>query len=161
LALIWFLTFTAFAASRHVEDRTLRPTGLRFMSAGWLLASAAVLTVLTGTKGALSVYSSHERHVAQRACLQGLRGPLFSVDGYLALPWMTEAEPRFVLFYTYHLDRKAGREFERDGIAGLIRERYFASVVMPTGSEPQFEGARLDGYVRREENCAGLDIYTR
>ena len=161
LALIWYLTFAAFAAARHLDDHAFGRISATIIAASWLLAGMAVLTVLTGMQGARSVSASHERHVAQQACLRGLPAPLFAVDGYLALPWMTEAEPRFVLFYTYHPDRKAGRPFERDGVAGLIRERYFSTIIMPAGAPSEFEGALLDAYERQVSNCAGLDIYLR
>jgi hypothetical protein len=109
----------------------------------------------------ISNRDSHDKHVAEARCLRGLAGPVFTADPYLGLPWMTAPEPRFVLLHSYHRDRAAGHWFERDGVAGLIRDGYFASIVLGNGMAPAYDGARLDRYVLTTANCAGLDIYRR
>jgi hypothetical protein len=156
--LVFFLTFAAFAAGAHIAWSR---TALALVALGWTLAAIAALLVLTGTRGVISTRAAHEQHVAQRQCLKDVPGPVFPTDTYLTLPWMTDSEPRFLLVFPYRFDRAAGRAFERDGVGGLIRERYFGALVVPAGGKPEFDGARFDGYERRAANCAGLDIYYR
>jgi hypothetical protein len=83
---------------------------------------------------------------------------MFSLDPYLQLPWMHSEGPRFILAYQYAMEREQGRKFERDGIGGLIREKYFASIATTKGATPKIDGVDLDGYILRE-SCADLDLY--
>jgi hypothetical protein len=156
--LAFFLTLAAGAAGARTR---WNKAAMLMVALGWALAALASLMVIVGPRGIVDVRPSHELHVAQRECLKDLPGPVFPTDSYLALPWMTASEPRFLLVFPYRFDRAAGRSFERDGVGGLIRERYFAAIVHAAGAEPEFDGARFDGYERRVANCAGLDIYYR
>jgi hypothetical protein len=157
-ALVFFLTFAAVAAGARIA---WTKTTMSLLALGWALAAIASLLVLTGNRGVISVRASHELHLAQQKCLKDLPQPVFPTDTYLTLPWMTDSEPRFLLVFPYRFDRAAGRAFERDGVGGLIRERYFAALVIGAGGAPEFDGARFDGYERRVANCAGLDINYR
>jgi hypothetical protein len=161
-SLAFFMVFAGLAARARLPDSDDAVAPWRgLVVLGWLASAAASGSVLTGMQGVISNRGWHDNHVAEARCLRGIAGPVFTFDPYLALPWMTAAEPRFLLLHSYSRDRAAGRWFERDGVGGLIREGYFASIVLGKGMAPAYDGARLDRYVLTTADCAGLDIYRR
>ena len=162
--LTFFITFFSFAILRQVNVLSLhRAYNQVFISVGWALSLFAVLLVLTGKAGVISTRSHHERHIEQSDCLKGSPGPLLPYGNtYLSLPWMTNSEPRFNVFYNYSRDRVAGRWFEKDGVGGLINEGYFGTIVQSTGGIDNIDSAPLSkNYKLTKFNCAGLDIYLR
>jgi hypothetical protein len=161
-SVIYFLCLSTVAfAARLAGEAPLPVTATALLGAGWAAAGVAALLVLTGVAGVLSVRPNHDQHVAQKACLENLSAPAFFSNNYLALPWMSSSEPRFILSFPYRWERAAGRPFERDGVGGLIREGYFRTIVVSAGAPPEYDGATFAGYGRRVSDCAGLDIYYR
>lgn len=129
--------------------------------AAWIVQTLLVLAVLAGHAGVLSVRHWHDVHMARRACLATLPGPLLASLPYLSLPWITPQEPHFVLAYNYYMDRARGRVFEGGGVAGLVTDGYFATLALSSEQSPEIDGATLTRYVRIQENCAGLQIWQR
>jgi hypothetical protein len=159
----FFIIFTSFACLNELEGRGIDLASWRaYTLFGWILSAIAVGSVLMGLNGVLSVRDRHLTHVNQRACIQGLPGPMLPIaNPYLMLPWMSPHEPRFHLFYNYLRDRGAGRWFESGGVGILISRAYFGSIIMGAGVKPEFDGAAFTLYQRHKKDCAGLDIYIR
>ena len=147
---IVFLVLLIFAVLRALQDRDLdlRPWhGL--LCFGWILNIVATLSVLTGMNGVVSVKSWHDQHIAARPCVQELPGPMLPVlNPYFTLPWMSKAEPRFNVFYNYPYDRRAKRWFEFDGLNGLVKNGYFAAILLSPGDNTTVDGASLSGHYR-------------
>ncbi|MDD9878946.1 MAG: hypothetical protein OXR84_16050 [Magnetovibrio sp.] len=134
------------AGSERMEQMNWRPV----LAVGWVLSIVAVGTVLAGLNGRISVRHWHDRNTVERQCVDKLPGPLLPLNNlYLSLPWMTASEPRFNIFFNYGRDRAAGRVFERDGLAGLVREGYFATIILGAGNEPVVDGETLNGRYRQ------------
>ncbi len=153
--------FLALLASRSLTflDEKAWPKIITFvLTLAWSFEAIASASVVMGFKGTLSVRAMDTKYRAQQACTRNLPSPMFSLDPYLQLPWMHSEGPRFILAYQYAMEREQGRKFERDGIGGLIREKYFASIATTKGATPKIDGVDLDGYILRE-SCADLDLY--
>ncbi|MDP6883169.1 MAG: hypothetical protein QF830_03445, partial [Rhodospirillales bacterium] len=131
------------------------------LSLGWAVQGLAVLAVLGGLAGVLSVRPTHDHLMRNKACLDPAPRPLFVADIYLSLPWMTPGTPSFVLGYGYQTLRAEGRDMERGGIGGLIEEGYFAALALPLGTADTFDGARLDGYRPATAGCPAFKVFLR
>lgn len=128
---------------------------------GWGAQLVAVLAVVGGVTGSLSVRFMHDTHAAAKACMDAQPRPLYIRNHYLSLPWLNPDSPAFVLAYHYFEDREDGRTFERGGIGGLIRDGYFASMLLPEDTTDQFDGASLEGYERVPGGCPIYALYLR
>jgi hypothetical protein len=131
------------------------------MTSAWLAQSVAVLLVLGGLAGTVSLRFMHERFMDDKACLDMLPRPLFVADLYLSLPWMTPGSPPFVLAYGYDHHRRLGRPFEKGGIGGLIESGYFAALALPPDTSDVFDGGRLDRYERTKRDCSRFSLSER
>lgn len=127
----------------------------------WAVQGAACIAVLAGYGGVTDVRNVDARYRSQRPCVADLPAPMFALDNYLSLPWMHAGGPHFIMAYQYRVERINGQAFEGGGIGGLIQQKYFRSIVYPTGFRGPLEGVPLDGYRLARENCAGLDIYAQ
>lgn len=94
--------------------------------------------------------AEHERHRDLARELTLLEAPILVGERFDNLPWIQRKPPHFVYAYMYAFDRRAGRPFAAGGLAGLIRDRYFRSIVLRNKPEASasYDGAKLDGYVR-------------
>ena len=126
----------------------------------WLSAGLATILVFLGIAGVTSVYPRHILHSQQRDCLRGLPGPMYSVNPFLALPWVAGHQEGFVVAYDYPTFRQTGRPFERGGIGGLVSEGYFATLAL-WPAQTMVDGAMLARYTPVTPDCAGLAIYGR
>jgi hypothetical protein len=86
--------------------------------------------------------------------------PRYSEDRSLNLPWLNPGEPVFLTGFKYTSYREHGRIFADDGIGGLISQRYFATLLLPTAVSDTHDGASLDGY-RRSGDAAGFTLWRR
>ena len=158
----YFLALFVLAGLRSLGaegmDRRLASGAL---SLGWIAQGLAVLAVLGGLAGVLSVRPIHEHMSRNKVCLDTVPRPLYVADIYLSLPWMTPGTPPFVLGYGYQTLRAAGRTMERGGIGGLIEEGYFAALALPLGTTETFDGARLDGYRPVPPGCPTFKVFLR
>jgi hypothetical protein len=75
------------------------------------------------------------------------------------LPWIQDRPPNVVYAFTYFGDR-GNKRFRHGGIGGLIKKGYFATIVLPAGAAPEFDGSELDLYtcIRRD---TVFDYYVR
>jgi hypothetical protein len=158
----YFLSlFALWSLRKLVVERPNSSLCLKAAIAGWMLQGVAVLVVLTGFAGVLSVRPMHHHFMENKACLDTLPRPLFVDDIYLSLPWMTPGSLPFVLTYNYLDDHKAGMRFERDGVGGMISEGFFAALALPSNTQESFDGASLAGYEHAEKQCPALKIFVR
>jgi hypothetical protein len=94
-----------------------------------------------------------------RRSLAAMPGPVLVVDRRYNLPWVQPHPPHFVVAYNYAADRESGRTFDHGGLAGLIRQRYFKTIVTPVtlstnahvtvagiATRLGIDGQALDGY---------------
>lgn len=158
--LVFFLALLAGRGVARLEESGWPRLPTLALTAAWLLELAACALVVAGIGGVRSVREMDARYQEQRNCIAALPAPMFSHDPYLQLPWMRAEGPRFVLAYQYDMERAKGRVFEQDGVGGLIRDGWFASLALP-GGRTTIDGATLDRYRRLPEPCAGLGIYVR
>ncbi|MBX3749550.1 MAG: hypothetical protein KF897_05640 [Opitutaceae bacterium] len=86
--------------------------------------------------------------------------PRYSEDQLLNLPWLQPGAPTYLTAFEYAADRKRGRLFRDDGIGGLIRSQYFASLLLPADVTTAFDGASLHQYKRVQEK-AGMALWLR
>jgi len=86
--------------------------------------------------------------------------PRFSHDLRLNLPWLNPHSPPLVLAFNYPRDRALHRKFEADGVGGLISQGYFASLLLPSETTENYDGARLEHY-QRGPSAAGYTLYLR
>jgi hypothetical protein len=131
------------------------------LTAAWGAEFVACGLVILGVTGSSGVGAMDARYRAQQPCVAGLPAPFYAQDPYLSLPWMHPQGPHFVLAYQYVMERAKGREFERGGVGGLVRDGYFASIALAQGAEARVDGSPLERYTRRPSGCPGLDIYLR
>lgn len=100
------------------------------------------------------------RHLAQKLDL--LPGPILVDERFGNLPWIQRKPPHFVYAYTYWFDRAAGKTYSKGGLGGLIRSRYFKTIVLRSQTEaptqPSFDGQSLAAYERLESN-GDYDFY--
>jgi hypothetical protein len=158
--LVFFLALLAGRGVAGLEQRGWPRLPTFALTAAWLLELAACALVVAGIGGVNSVRPMDARYQAQRDCIAALPAPMYSHDPYLQLPWMRAEGPRFVLAYQYDMERAKGRVFERDGVGGLIRDGWFASLVVPADAA-RVDGATLERYRRLPDICGGLGIYVR
>jgi hypothetical protein len=161
--LTFFLGLYTYVISVRVLSGAPNRIDAIILSAGWVANAIAVTAVIIGVTGISSVRHWNDHHQKQRACIANLPAPYLGFTNlYTNLPWMHPEPPHIVLAWNYHYDRAAGRSFEGNGIAGQIRRKYFASLVVPTTSEPiKIDGQAPVGYQVVRRNCAGLDILIR
>jgi hypothetical protein len=158
--LVFFLALLAGRGVAGLEERGWPRLPTLALTAAWLLELAACALVVAGIGGIRGVRDMDARYQALQACVAELPAPMYSHDPYLQLPWMRAEGPRFVPAYQYDMERAKGRVFERDGIGGLIRDGWFASLALP-GGRAIIDGATLERYRQLPEPCGGLAIYVR
>ena len=132
----------------------------RLSIASWALTGTALLAVLLGFTGELSVRRIHDSLVATARCVGTQPGPVFIESASLALPWMVPSDPAFVLHWNYPLDRAAGVAMEGGGVGGLIERGYFATVVLGTG-QTGFDGGNVARHYQPAATCPDFVIYRR
>jgi hypothetical protein len=158
----YFIALFVLAGLRSLTvEGTDRRLVLGMLSLGWVVQSVAVIAVLGGLAGVLSVRPTHEHMMRNKACLDSLARPLYVADIYLSLPWMTPGTPSFVLGYGYEAMRAAGRTMERGGVGGLIEDGYFETLALPLTTRGAFDGAGLDGYQRAPADCPAFKVFLR
>ena len=163
-----YFTFSFFAAlcamiliSQMSSQLAGMPVPVMLIGLGWLWHFAAIISVLIGVNGKLSVRESHDNLMEMKACLKDIVQPVYVENPYLALPWVVPAEQPFVTPFNYHTDRAAGVEKEGGGIGGLIDRGFFATLALNEGRKGRFDGSDLKRYRSRAQTCPGLLIYDR
>ena len=138
-----------------------------FMGRTWLGAAAIhgllCVFVLTGVAGVLDPsLKTHPKWVDMSRCINKFDKPIFVQDTYLSLPWMVESAEPFVLSYTYDRARAAGLAHEKSGIGGRIEAGEFRTLALVTDdTETGYDGAKLNNYRLRPEQCGDLFIWSR
>jgi hypothetical protein len=143
-------------------DLQNRPLVAVAFAAGLSFQLLAVTLVLTGRAGVIADADEQQRHSQLAEALDPLPAPVLVGERFGNLPWIQRKPPHFVYGYTYFFDRAAGRQYERGGLAGLIREHYFKTIVLRNPNVPSdqgaFDGELLAGY-RRTQSVAGYDFF--
>ena len=100
-----------------------------------------------------------------KRCIDRLPAPVFSEIDSGNLPTINPGPEYFVLSYSHQWDKTGGRAFERGGIPGLLRDKYFGSVVLiKAPKSPTFLDRRnLRGYKLREgiEECRPYIVFVK
>lgn len=153
---VWRLSMTT-AVTSGIETRVFGVS----LILGWLLTGVATASVMAGMNGVLSQRAMHDHVTRMQPCLRVLPQPVFVNDMNLSLPWITSSEENFLLSFYYHSDRASGRQFERDGVGGLIEAGYFSAIVFRYPREA-FDGASLDRYVLQSSlECDDWAVYLK
>jgi hypothetical protein len=66
-----------------------------------------------------------------RQSLASMPAPVLVTDRQYNLPWVQSRAPHFVVGYNYSADREGGRNYEGGGLAGLIHDGYFQTIITP------------------------------
>lgn len=152
--------FAALAGFRLMSLLGSRPFPIwaqGLQAGGWAGLGLAMLLVLSGQAGALSVRPQHDIFTAQRQCLEPLTPPYYVKDDYLSLPWMAKGNPPIALSYSYYDERRVGNAFQHGGLGGLIEQGFFTTLVFVAQTLPEeLDGAKLTGYIPRPGACAGM-----
>ncbi len=104
-----------------------------------LVNALLIFAILFGIKGHVSKRYEHNEAIELLKCAGPLPRPSFSQFVYLNLPWMLGGES-FIPGYTYWAEKGREKHYERGGIEGLIREGYFASLLLEKRSMGEIIG---------------------
>ena len=112
----------------------------RWVFAGGLAQFVPMGLIFAGLAGAL-LTPQYPEWAFLKAKLAALPGPVIVTDRVGNLPWFQEKSPHFVWGSTYPFDRRRGKPFAFDGIAGMIRMGLIKVVVCPqTDVDKPFDG---------------------
>lgn len=64
---------------------------------------------------------------------------LVAGDNYANLPWINKSPQHFVLATTYYYKDKYGDKFEYDGVEGLMKKGYFATLITSTSKQTEHQ----------------------
>ena len=132
-----------------------------FSTAGWALHGIAVIGLLSGVFGALSVPSPHNSYSDAQRCMRTLPQPIYASEMYLQLPWMNPSELIAFPTYNYPIHQRAEvSPFEHGGIGGMIDAGLFASLYLGAAVET-LDGGSLAGYRQDDKPCGGRIVYRR
>ncbi|MFC1681592.1 hypothetical protein ACFL1S_07420 [Pseudomonadota bacterium] len=141
----FLMASTVFILNYLFNQNALKQVVIFVWSAAWVLHIVAICLVMLGIRGEVSHLSLHVMHKELKTCMDLLPKPVFVEDRFLNLPWF-KTEDYFIRSMNYDLDRLAGRAVEKGGVGGLIRDQYFASLMIDTAFRHSFDGATYDGY---------------
>jgi hypothetical protein len=154
VGLLWLIGWCATPSPSRWPERSIL--------AGVCLQLVAVAIVLTGKAGVIRDPAEQDRHERLAQELAHRPGPVLISERFANLPWIQQKPPHFVYAYTYYFDRAAGQTYAHGGLAGLIRQHYFKTIVLRSSEPPperaSFDGQPLDGYAR-VQSLAGYDFY--
>lgn len=144
------------------EGKVPRPAQ-GILSAGWLGLSAALISLLAGFNGVISLQTQHQHVLNGLRCSEGAARPIYADWPYLHLPWMLKDNPNFVLSWQYEAERAIGKPFERGGIGGLLQSGYFATLLIGGTPPPAtLDGAALaDHYSYDASACDDFNVFRR
>ncbi len=173
LPLSLILSFTASckmgAASNYYFTPMLLTTLLamaglsRLSSTFWLslgMIAALALNLFLPISGRLSLQRQALVTEARWYLWKNAPGPRFADDQLLNLPWLNPGTPGYVMAFDYGSARARGDAFAHDGIGGLIRQRYFAALLLPVHVDQAYDRASLAGYTRGK-SAAGVTLWLR
>jgi hypothetical protein len=158
-ALLW-LMLVAYPA---LAERKRQYVAQTFAIAACLLVFLANVTLFTGKvnlvpwlkfAGEVDQSRFDQRYGVLHDALNNMPGPVFVADLYGNLPWIQTRAPYIVLACAYPFDRTAAVPFQNDGLGGLIRQQYFAVIVVPNDylahAEKRGRAFALDGAELRD-----------
>ncbi len=116
-----------------------------------------LLLILFGIKQHVSLRFQHKAYSELLKCTESLPRPVFSQTPYLNLPWMLGGENFVIVDQRLVGDEHKG-VYERGGIRGLIREGYFATLLLDKGqmtprSAMDIPKEDLSHYVEQLSTC--------
>jgi hypothetical protein len=146
--------------SRHaLQSRTFLRVGDGLLAAALAGAVTIAGLQLSGRLGTLSLATANAVLTQRLEVWEKLPSPRFSDDRRLAMPWLNPGLPLFIPAYNYPADRARHRPFQHDGIGGLIRDGYFAALLLPDATGDYYDGALLSCHYDRTYSVAGLAVY--
>ncbi|MEM6599966.1 MAG: hypothetical protein AAF649_01125 [Verrucomicrobiota bacterium] len=95
-----------------------------------MLVLISTLLVITGIKGTLNQSTVHREHYELKQALRHLPSPAFISRRSMNLPWIQTHPPHLVWAFTYPESPADEAHFEAGGIAGLIQNGYFQTLVL-------------------------------
>jgi hypothetical protein len=128
-----------------------------------LIAILGIALVLFGIQGRINLIDLNLENNQIKQCVKNLTKPIYVNSGYGSLPWINSGSPSFILAATYFYKDKFGDVFENDGIEGLIRDKYFQSIIIPNGNQQldkKILNLDISGYEPvMKDGCDGLKVY--
>jgi len=128
---------------------------------GWAVQSIAILLVIFGFKGIVSVAKNHDEAIAYQSCIGTPEQPIYVGHSYYALPWMTPNAEHTVLAFGYFADRVRGVEYQYGGIGGLIDDGFFEILLLPSGYAGKYDGSTLSQYRKTGATCGNFIVYKK
>ena len=96
--------------------------------------------ILWGPFGALSALPKPQLSLIEPT-VRVLPGPVIVTESEANLPWFQKRPPYFVVASSYEFDRRRGKTFAFDGVAGMIRAGLIKVLVCPRADiEKSFDG---------------------
>lgn len=123
------------------------------------LLSLVQVAILGGWIGRLDLRPAARELAIRWDSWRDMPEPRFAADLRLNLPWLNPRSPPLVLAYNYPHERNAGLRFEEGGVGGLIARGWFASLMLPVGTD-SYDGADLRHYVP-VTSVPGMTVYQR
>lgn len=163
----YFLALTAVSGTglalqelrSNIKSNTQRIQIFTSISAvGWILNIVAVLVVLTGIKGKVSIREQHAFYQEKAQCVSQLPKPVFSSMQFLSSPWLNSSRPIVFPAYNYIVERDGGEQFVDGGIDGMIQRGQFRALLLDAENDP-FASRKLDRYERQNQLCGGMAVY--
>ena len=95
--------------------------------------AATCVVVLGGGAGRIDLREDQVPSLALKSVLRSADGPILVTDRWLNLPWINPTTPHFVYAYVYRAGPLQSEAFGAGGVGGLIAQRYYKGVIVPTG----------------------------
>jgi len=128
---------------------------------GWAVQSIAILLVIFGFKGVVSLGNAHADVTAYQSCIGEPERPIYVAHSYYALPWITPNAEHTILAFGYFADRARGVEYQYGGIGGLIDDGFFKTILLPSGFEGKYDGSTLSRYRKTGATCGNFVVYEK
>lgn len=123
------VTLFLFLCFWKLQDHWTRKYLYRALYVSFILNAAFILIVLMGIKGKVSKRYEHQEMLELTKCSSALPQPIFSQNPYFNLPWMIHGDS-FYLSPLYVIENDREKRYEQGGIEGLIKEGFFASLIL-------------------------------
>lgn len=156
---LWAVVAAARLAETKFSSASARRLFFGLLSAGWVTNAVAILIVLGGVRGVVSIAGVENYYQEGRACVAKMPKPVFVEEFYLELPWINPSRPVVYPAYNYAFQRRQGYTFERDGVGGMIRDGHFKALMLKK-PDARFDGADLSDF-NQVGTCVGLYLFVR
>ena len=134
-----------------------------FNFTGWFLAFISILFPMINLHGSINLPKYNMQIKTLNECKIHIDQPFFTSNPYFSLPWIIKSEYPIILTHNYSYDRSVNIPLENDGIRGLIKQKYFKTLLFDaipmSGPPTEYDQASLDGYEYKKDLCEQFYIF--